>query len=115
VVIVSLLGRKQQGVSEFSFYSFHGGWDTPSERRNKPLSFQKWLDSRHYNRSLKVIEYPTIDSLSVPVDTLEAVAREIGQLLSEGRTVILVDSGGKERSGCVCAYMGFIEVTANTR
>ena len=43
-VIVSLLGRKptKGNPSEFSFYSFCGGWDTPSERRNKP-TLEEWV------------------------------------------------------------------------
>src|SRR4030095_821487 len=30
--IVSLLGRKPDGTSEFSFYSFHGGFDFPADQ-----------------------------------------------------------------------------------
>jgi hypothetical protein len=92
--IVSLLGRKPNGTSEFSFYSFHGSWDTRSQRRDKPLSFQCWLDMRHPDRSLEVVEYPTIDMPDVPQETLVCVARKISKLLSEGRIVVLIDSGG---------------------
>lgn len=41
--IVSLLGKKPDGTSEFSFYSFYGGFDLPSERPGC-LSFENWLD-----------------------------------------------------------------------
>ena len=38
IAIVSLLGRKQghKGNSEFSYYSFSGGFDTCSERGSQP-------------------------------------------------------------------------------
>src|SRR5438093_10874139 len=35
--IISLLGRKPNGTSEFSFYTFCGKDDTPSEVRGKQL------------------------------------------------------------------------------
>src|SRR5438034_508690 len=38
--IVCLLGRKPDGLSEFSFYSFYGGFDIPSEHPHC-LSFQE--------------------------------------------------------------------------
>ena len=113
IVIVSLLGRKQcpDGVSEFSFYSFHGGWDRPDERRRKP-SFQEWLDRRYKDRSFLVIEHPTTDmgrSETFPPGTLDAVACDISRLLREGRTVILMGFRRDTRTGMVCRYMGFTE------
>ena len=55
--IVSLLGRKPKNgnQSEFSFYTFCGGWDTASERRNKP-PLQEWLSNY-----LKILTQECID------------------------------------------------------
>ncbi len=108
-VIVSLLGRKPDERSEFSFYSFHGAWDLPEERRDRP-SFQDWLNRRHNERSIQVLEHPTCDYGHIPQKTLDAVSSDISRLLSEGRTVVLVDSGGDTRT-CrqVCKYLQFIE------
>ena len=110
--VVSLLGRKHgpDGVSEFSFYSFCGGFDTSAERRGRP-SFQEWLDRWHKDRSIQVLEHPTYDFRPVPPDTLRAVASDVGRLLSESRTVVLMDSGGETRTKVVCKHMGFIEDT----
>lgn len=109
-VIVSLLGRKNgpDGMSEFSFYSFHGGWDLPVERRGRP-SFEEWLQRWHKNRRIKVLEHPTYDFRRIPQETLRAVASDVLRELSAGRTVVLIDSGGEQRTGQVCRYMGFIE------
>ncbi len=114
-VIVSLLGRKNGPgeKSEFSFYpAFYGDWDQPKERRGK-ISFQEWLDRHHKDRGISVVEYPTYDAVPVPEATLRAVADGILRLLSESRTVILMDSGGQERTGRVCGHMGFVENTGS--
>ncbi len=99
VVVVSLLGEKKDGTSEFSFYSFY------AEGR----SFQQWLDQNYPERAVQVIEHPTIDLCRVPTETLEAAASDVSRLLLEGRTVVLMDSGGVARSGQVCKHMGAIE------
>jgi len=109
--IVSLLGRKNNagGRSEFSFYSaFNGSWDRPSERTGR-LSFQEWLDRWHGELAIRLIEHPTYDGCKVPEETLGAAKSSILRLLSEDRTVILIDSGGMERTEQVCTHMGFIE------
>ena len=99
VVVVSLLGQKPSGTSEFSFYSFY----------DKGRSFQQWLDQNYGEKTVQVVEHPTHDFRRVPTDTLAAVASDIAKLLSEGRTVVLMDSGGQERTGQVCKHMGAIE------
>jgi hypothetical protein len=111
-VIVSLLGRKHgpKGDSEFSFYPFHGGWDRPAERHGRP-SFQEWLEHRHTERSIQILEHPIYDFCRIPPKTLDAVASKISPLLSAGRTVVLMDSGGETRTRQVCKHMGFIEDT----
>lgn len=55
--IISLLGRKPDGTSEFSFYSFHGGFDCPSEHPSR-LSFQHWLDRSFGERAIILHEHP---------------------------------------------------------
>ena len=116
IALVSLLGRKHgpQGTSEFSFYSFCGGFDQPSERRRR-LSFQQWLDRWHRDRAIQVFEHPTYDFQPVPEQTLRAVESDISALLSEGRTVILVDSGGETRAKAICKHMGFTEDSSRAR
>ena len=99
VVVVSLLGEKKDGTSEFSFYSFYA----------KGRTFQQWLDQNYAERAVQVIEHPTVDFCRVPTETLEAAASDIAKLLSEGRTVVLMDSGGEQRSGQVCTHMGAVE------
>jgi len=41
--------------------------------------------------------------------TLEAVSADIHRLLAEQACVVLVDSGGMERTGRVCDFMNFVE------
>lgn len=115
IAIVSLLGRKggPGGDSEFKFYSFHGAWDHESERR-KRVSFQEWIDSRHFGRSIEVVEHPTYDSKQVPNETLEAVSADIHRLLRKKICVVLIDSGGVERTGQLCKFMNFVEHSASS-
>jgi hypothetical protein len=106
--IVSLLGRKPDGTSEFSFYSFRGGFDLASDRPGC-LSFQEWLDKWHGALSIVLREHPTWDYKPVPSKTLEAVSIGVHELASAGRTVVLIDSGGVTRSGMICQHMLAVE------
>jgi hypothetical protein len=108
--ILSLLGHKPDGTSEFTFYTFHSQLDTPGETR-RGKSFQEWLDHHHADRGINVVEYPTTDYQGVPQTTLTAIAADVNRLLTDGRTVVLVDSGGQQRTGTVCKYLGLIEDT----
>ena len=107
-VIISLLGRRKnrRKLSEFFFYSFFGGWDTETERSVKP-SFQEWLRAKHGNLDILVREHPTFDYDSPPVrlHVLRSVKEDILSFLSEGRTVIVMDSGGANRTTEVADYM----------
>jgi hypothetical protein len=105
--VISLLGRKKSntGTSEFSFYSFSGGLDTPEERKGRP-TFQGWLDKHHSSRHIQVIEHPTIDFQPSDLEILEAVAATLEELTGSGRTVTIMDSGGETRTGAVCRFMG---------
>ena len=106
--IVSLLGRKErrQGKSEFSYYSFCSEFDKPSEHDGRP-TFQEWLNCHHKDLDVLVREHPTFDYVgTIPHSTLDAVKTDIEKLISMGRRVIVVDSGGVERTWLVCCYMG---------
>lgn len=112
-VIVSLLGRKppkdekSKGRSEYGFYSFHGDVDA-SERLGTP-HFSEWLTRYHRDRDLELGEYPTTDIVDMPDDQLCEISACVEESLKQGRTVVLVDSGGWTRTGCVCRHMGFVE------
>ena len=106
--IVSLLGRKPDGTSEFSFYLFHGKDDSPDERARRP-SFQQWLDERHLARDVQVIEHPTVDFKPVSAEVIAKVAADIDRFLGAQWTVVLVDSGGETRTKAVCTAIGFVE------
>ncbi len=106
--VVSLLGRKPNGLSEFSFYSFSGAIETPDERGKRPL-FQEWLARRHGRRGIEIVEHPTTDFKPLAPELLEAVSKQIDLLLGSGRTVVLVDSGGETRTSQVCKHAGLVE------
>jgi hypothetical protein len=96
--IVSLLGRKPDGLSEFSYYSFRGGFDQPPDRPDC-RTFQEWLDSHHISRRYRVREYPTIDTLVPPDETKGQAVTAILSFLETGKIVVVVDSGGVGRTG----------------
>ena len=110
-VIVSLLGRKrsQNKLSEFSYYSFYGKWDSPSERNNKP-SFQEWLDQYHKDLQILVREHPTYDDTDIPSATICAIATDVHRFVEEGRTVVAMDSFGVGRTRDVAKYLKATEV-----
>lgn len=108
--IISLLGRKPlpREQSEFSFYSFCGEWDTSTERHGKP-THEQWLTRHHPTLKLEILEHPTRDFAPIPTERLAAIAEDVTRLLKVGRTVVLMDSGGVQRSGQVCNHLGFVE------
>jgi hypothetical protein len=99
--IVSLLGKKANGYSEFGYYPFRSS----REVGDKP-TFQQWLDAR-YNRRFIVHEFPTVDAQGIPPDVREAVTRCVLDLIAKGRTVVIVDSAGAERTARVCEAIGY--------
>ena len=108
--IILLLGRKdgQEGMSEFSFYSFCGGFDTPSERKNQP-TFQEWLNQRHEDLQVLVHEHPTYDFQKLSPEKLADISADFWDLVSAHRTVVVVDSGGQTRTSEVCKYLDAVE------
>ena len=65
----------------------------------------------NHERSADPLKSSAADGVRVPQVTRRAAACEISRLLSAGRTVMLMDSGGMERTRQVCEHMGFVENT----
>jgi hypothetical protein len=99
IAIVSVLGRKPHGLSEFSYYSFRGGFDLVEERPNC-LTWQEWL-TKHYGYQYRVYEFPTEDLKPINEDIKKRVIRAILDLVDSGTRVVLVDSGGVGRTGSI--------------
>lgn len=105
VHLVSLLGRKQDGRSEYTFYIFKGSHE---HSPGKP-TFQAWLDTRYGAGHFQVYDYPTVDagSGSLSEDDIESLRSIVMPLLSRGETVVVFDSGGSQRTGQFCNAAGF--------
>lgn len=99
--IISLLGQKNKGLSEFWYYPFRS-----SEESGLKPTLQEWLDQR-YCRRFVVHEFPTVDRQGIPPQTLRRVADEVRGLIETGSTVLVVDSAGAERSSRVCEQVGY--------
>lgn len=102
LVIVSLLGRKPDGTSEYSFYPFRGGYDENDERTP---TFGAWLQEHYADRTIIVCEHPTVDFEAMPHSTLERVRTNILDFVQQGKTVVLMDSGGQVRTEKVCRFL----------
>jgi hypothetical protein len=100
--IVSLLGMKADGFSEFTYYPFQ----SCREAGSKP-TFQDWLGQRYGSPRFLVHEFPTIDARAIKDDVMEDVKRCVRRLLQRGDTVLIIDSFGAERTARVCEDMGF--------
>ncbi len=100
VHIVSLLGHKTTGLSEFSYYPFRSAL----EAGMKP-TFEEWLNAR-YVRSFVVHEFPTTDSRGLPRQVVAAASARVLDCLRSGYTTIVIDSAGAERTARVCEALG---------
>ncbi len=98
--LVSLLGKKKSGFSEFGYYPFR----STHEAGTQP-TLQEWLTERH-GRRFVVHEFPTVDAQGIPSDTLDEVTHCVRQLLAQGNTVVVIDSAGAERTSRVCERLG---------
>jgi hypothetical protein len=96
IFIISLLGKKPSGTNEFSFYSSFDGAE----------SFQEWLNVSVPNSKFRVISHPTTDLEDIDPAVIAAVAADVTQLVSEGKTVVIMDSGGSTRTGAVAGSLG---------
>jgi hypothetical protein len=99
--IVSLLGKKTTGLSEFGYYPFRS-----SKESGIQPTFQEWLDERYGHRFI-VHEFPTTDARGIPPHVLIAVTQHILSLIEKGSLVLLVDSAGAERTARVCEEIGY--------
>lgn len=102
--IVSLLGQKRDGLSEFWYYPF--GSSTESD--HKP-TFEKWLNSRYAKRFV-VHEFPTTDHQGVPPEVRDEVAHCVSELMKKGYIVVIVDSARAERTGRIRERLGYTQV-----
>jgi hypothetical protein len=93
---VSLLGQKPNGKSEFSFYSFFA----------RSQSFQEWLNDHTTDRTIQILEHPTTDATPIPTPVLKAVAADVRRLVTAQHTVVVMDSGGVQRTQAVCTFLG---------
>jgi hypothetical protein len=92
VHIVSLLGKKKNGTSEFKYYPFR----SCEEPEGKP-TFQSWLDALKRGAFI-VRESPTVDYQTIPADRVIAITSYVQKLLAGGRTVVVLDSAGAVRT-----------------
>jgi hypothetical protein len=104
LILLSLLGTKVDGKSEYQFYSFRGS----HEHSTKP-TLQTWLDRRHGAGRFRVLEYPTEDAgpNSLSDGQIESIRALINPMMDDGETVVLFDSFGSERTGQVCRALNF--------
>lgn len=106
--IVSLLGRKPDGTSEFCFYTFRGQHDNDVRAGGKPL-FADWLAKHCPGSDIVVSEHPTTDFEKIEHHALEHISAQIERLLAQGRTVVLIDSGGETRARAVAKHLHMVE------
>ncbi len=101
-VIVSLLGYKPNGQSEFSYYSFKSAHE---DRAGSPM-FQEWIDCATAVGKYVVIEHPTTDNREICPDLMNEIVASILTNLEAKRMVVVVDSGGVSRTGAVIRHLG---------
>ena len=107
--IVSLLGCKNDGFSEFDYYPFRSSLESGSQP-----TLQEWLRER-YDREFIVHEYRTVDAQGVPPDVLSSAKRQILNLLDGDCTVVVIDSAGAERTARVCENVGYARMSGPSR
>ena len=103
--IISLLGRKPNGMSEYSYYSFRGGHDLCAQRPDA-LTFQEWLNVNFSHSRFTVTDFPTTDVEPMDDKYVMQICDHIRGLLCKSVNVLVVDSGGVGRTGYVCAKLG---------
>lgn len=104
--IVSLLGQKSNGDSEFLYYPFRSS----NESESKPM-FQKWINEQSERRFI-VHEFPTVDAKGIPREVLSAVTGHVLDLIEKEYTVVIIDSAGAERTARVCEAIDYKRVHA---
>lgn len=104
--IISLLGEKPDGSSEFRFYSFGSALGPNSDGSE---TFSDWLGRVHSDLGIIVCEHPTTDFNPVEAAILDAASESLRRLASKGHTVVVVDSGGEQRTRQLCRHLGASE------
>jgi hypothetical protein len=99
--VVSLLGEKTSGFSEFDYYPFRSALKSGSGP-----SFQEWLQAE-LGKEVVVEEFPTVDRRGIPSDVLAAASSAVRRAFVAQRTVLVIDSAGAERTARVCELAGF--------
>lgn len=94
--VISLLGQKPDGRDEHSFYSFRNA-----------AGFKNWLQNARPGTN--VFAHPTTDFERVTPQSIEAIKIDFDRELAHGRTIVIVDSGGVERTRQVCNALELIE------
>lgn len=100
--LVSLLGRKPDGFSEFGYYPFRSS----TEKGGLP-TMQEWFDER-YEGKFRIHEIPTRDMQGIPAATLEMAGKLILKLIRAGEVIVVMDSAGAERTARVCESIGYL-------
>ncbi len=94
--ILSLLGAKPDGRDEHSFYSFRTA-----------DGFRDWL-ARNAGFDVTIENFPTVDYDEVPRELVREVETAVSAALAAGRSVLIMDSAGVQRSGAVCNAIGLV-------
>jgi hypothetical protein len=102
--LVSLLGTKRGGLSEFSYYPFR----SETESDEKP-DMGVWMKARYGDR-FEVHEFPTVDRMGISAKQIDAISERIEDLLRAGEIVVVIDSAGAERTARVCEALGYERV-----
>lgn len=95
--ILSLLGTKPDGTDEHSFYSFRT-FD----------GFVEWL-AQNAPFDVKLEHFATMDFRAVPRSLADKVGLAPARELQAGRSVLILDSGGEQRTRAVCRMIGLTE------
>lgn len=92
--IVSLLGWKDaNSKDEHSFYSF-----------KTADGFARWMAKQA--PEVRFLQYPTRDGVTIPDDQLSKIVNAATALLLNGDSVVILDSGGVDRTGAVRRKLG---------
>jgi hypothetical protein len=76
--------------------------------------FQEWLNASVTGRKFRITSHPTTDLEEIDPAVLAAVAADARRLVSEGKTVVIMDTGGWIRTGAVVACLGAASMTVSS-
>lgn len=108
ITVLSMLGSKDNGKSEFSFYTFWGDDDPTAV--GKRLSFGDVLAV--VEPQITLVERPTTDGLTLPQDNVDDLCALVKEMVATDRPVVLMDSGGEQRTGAIADAVGVEDVSS---